>query len=220
MIPGDETGPCQAPSGCACRPVQRLPERPAGVERRRCPRCWPFAAEPIASIYWRACSTRPRRRSRLPRRCSCSSMGSLPGCATGSRRKAVAPARSTSRRSSSKSASRRRVDLSVQTTYRNGEFWRDPSGQAHVERIETTRSRSRMASGAARALRRALQDPRQRSRFREGRPRRRAPVHARARLRAWLEAKGRLHRIERIPRCSHGATVVAWLSPKPPKTPP
>jgi hypothetical protein len=30
------------------------------------------------------------------------------------------------------------VDLSVQATYRNGEFWRDPGGQAHVERIKTT----------------------------------------------------------------------------------
>jgi hypothetical protein len=31
------------------------------------------------------------------------------------------------------------VDLSAQATYRNGEFWRGPGGQAHVERIKTTR---------------------------------------------------------------------------------
>lgn len=31
------------------------------------------------------------------------------------------------------------VDLSVQTTYGNGELWRDPSGKAHVERVATTR---------------------------------------------------------------------------------
>jgi hypothetical protein len=30
------------------------------------------------------------------------------------------------------------VDLSARVTYSNGEFWRDPTGQAHIERINKT----------------------------------------------------------------------------------